>query len=314
MTTDKQSAAKRIMADKLTIWVLCPTQINPLNTYADLLTYSCLAYHNRYGKPTLGKLAWHTGLHRDTVAKSLTRLQQLELVKDMAAISRPDWFGQKGGTSGSYWTDSYQYWKYICPVDAFGGKARFAEPTAMVFSFLFHQALAGFVPKRWTAAYIAKPLRLTPKTVIKALDRLEYLTLYDKETESVIDPSEFTYAHDAYFRKRSGKATDKAIGFFAPKRPAPLLVEETQDEPATAVEQAPLKATTEATVTHHPKSFERLVLINKVKELGLPDSYTQLRIFEQLVRIGDSFKDDWQQLLQEVRDNERIAEETTGVV
>lgn len=150
---------------KLTVFVF-QTKAEAKLKYSDLLVYSCLSYYQKFDKPVPDtKIAWHTGLTRQTVAAAIQRMTDSGLMRDRHPQPNDRTFIKKKG-------GGYSYWKCLV-----SDSEHISVPATMIFSLLLHYHLTNY-KCRMSNAYLSSVLGLDNKTVatsVKMLNRLQLL-------------------------------------------------------------------------------------------------------------------------------------------
>lgn len=162
----------RFYDNRLQVWVYCPIGVD-LN-YASLLTYSTLAYKDRYGQqPSINRVAWSTGLSHDAVKASLDRLSLVGLYSGGKPRYLPDTFIEFP-TSG-HWSQGMSYWRCLVREQ----NSLLSVPDIMAYSYLACKIIDGYTPARgWSHAYLGSVLCVDERTAARSLDRLEEIGLF----------------------------------------------------------------------------------------------------------------------------------------
>ena len=195
--------------DKITTWVFLTKQKSDLKS-TDLLVYSALAYQNQNNKNTTDtRLAWRTGVSRQTVAASIKRLEEKKLVVDRQAQPCDDIFLRRKGSkdAGADILSRYAFWKCLIP-----DTDDVSIQGSMVFSLLLHFAITKH-KTNWSVAYIAKILGMHVATVKKAIEQLEDLQLMRHEKWQIA--SCLVGRQNNFFKKKEVMEKSE-IGTFTP--------------------------------------------------------------------------------------------------
>ena len=211
-----------IFDQRLQVWVFHPTKNNDLG-YAGLLTFSHLAYQDRFNnQPKKSRVAWATGLQADTITAILDRLSLVGLYGDGRPRYLPDMFQEKRGTNDvEHWSLKFLSWQCLVRED----DSPLSVTDCMIYSYLVCKHMQSFSPTNgWSHAYLASVLGITPKTVMRSLERLEELCLF-RPGESWNVAVKLNEEQATYFKTRSVPAGRPATtgGFVPPAQTDRLL-------------------------------------------------------------------------------------------
>jgi|GEM_PF-4502721 len=258
--------------DKVTVWVFVPTEENPISA-TDLLIYSHLSYKSKYSeKLNSSRIAWNTGVCRQTVKSSLKNLKELGLLKDGKPQYKPEWFmtrtpteEEKTKTKELHWSQKIQYWRCLVRME----NSPLTITDTMVFCYLLKRFLAKQFPKRWTCTYLANALCCDPRTVGKSLERLEenQLVQIDHEKGDWKIAESLVGNQNLWFRRKEKiTAGNSVLKSFMPDF-SPEAVAKRDELKNEKAEQLRLKKVKDSA----PLPDEKIKFIEEVKKMFKPE-------------------------------------------
>lgn len=202
----------------VTLWVFNPKKQFPLRN-KELLVYSALAHADqRDWKPTNTKLAWSTGLNRNSIPQLLKNLYSEGLVlEDRTPVNRPEYFHSADRKKqADHWSQELRFWK--CLVRKQGSKLK--DSDQCVLSYVWYSQITGFEPpKGWSVPYLAHILKLGKRTVRDAIARLEKMCLLKVSGNQWAVPEHLKLLQEEWFIRKSEEYTVKekiTLGTFEP--------------------------------------------------------------------------------------------------
>ncbi|MEZ6142594.1 MAG: hypothetical protein R3B84_18695 [Zavarzinella sp.] len=202
----------------VTLWVFNPQKQFPLRN-KELLVYSALAHADRREwKPTNTKLAWSTGLNRNSIPQLLKNLYSEGLVlEDRSPVNRPEYFFTADPKKQvEHWSQQLRFWK--CLVRNQGSTMLVTDQC--VLSYIWYGQVTSFEPpKGWSVPYLAHILKLGKRTVRDAIARLEKMCLLKVSGSQWAVPEHLKLLQEEWFIRKSEEYTVKekiTLGTFEP--------------------------------------------------------------------------------------------------
>lgn len=202
----------------VTLWVFNPNKQFPLRN-KELLLYSALAHADRREwKPTNTKLAWSTGLNRNSIPQLLKNLYSEGLVlEDRTPVNRPEYFFTADPKKqAEHWSQELRFWK--CLVRNQGSKLLATDQC--VLSYVWWSQITGFEPQNgWAVPYLAHILKLGKKAVRDAIVRLEKMCLLKVSGNQWAVPEHLKLLQEEWFIRKSEEYAVKekiTLGTFEP--------------------------------------------------------------------------------------------------
>lgn len=205
-------AIEQQLSDKRWLWIYQPGSANSLS-FSELWVYSYLCYQDSYQRfPSALSIAAATGIHRETVAKTLDQLKSKGLITGSSVLEPPElFFHKKSSADASHFCRRWCNWQTL---------VRTPSSTLTLAATSFYSLLLYSQFKKWrlpnTKTGRAALLRISRPTLDTAVENLQDCKFLQSNGPKLQLFNELTDEQLAMFADRPVNEDEQPIEFVSP--------------------------------------------------------------------------------------------------